>query len=177
MLHLNDIQNLGNGVFSFNYRNKKDETVTVKFSKETLCYINCDRDEIVICANKEQDIKDQYINDMSNRVDYLMLGHWLENYDEFGMKDSIIKMQAEWYDPTPDNEFNTIFGESWYINPANVRIIMSDKEATVTKSLAAENSFATDECGLVKFTGIFGWTVMKYIDAVTLKNYLTNNEK
>ena len=109
----------------------KDETVTVKFSKETFCYVNCDRDEILICANKDQNIKEQYIVDMSDRVDYLMLGHWLGHHEEVGMKDSIIKMQAEWYDPTPENEFNSIFGDTWYINVNNIKFVVCDNEAVV----------------------------------------------
>lgn len=73
MLTFKDIKDLGNGVYSFDYKAKDKTIKTVKFSKETLCYINTTRDKILICANYEQGIDDQYINDMENRCDYLIL--------------------------------------------------------------------------------------------------------
>ena len=114
------LKDLGNGVYSFDYKAKDKTIKTVKFSKETLCYINTTRDKILICANYEQGIHDQYINDMEDRYDYLILSIILCKEDKFGFNDIMLNMRAEEYDPLPDNEFNTIYGDNWYINRNNV---------------------------------------------------------
>lgn len=62
MLTPKDIKDLGNEVYSFDYKAKDKTVKTVKFSKETLCYINTTCDKILICANYEQGIHDQYIH-------------------------------------------------------------------------------------------------------------------
>ena len=60
MITLEDIKDLGNGVYSFDYKAKDKTVKTVKFSKETLCYINTlarciikdkqvDNKEVAIC--------------------------------------------------------------------------------------------------------------------------------
>lgn len=170
MLTLKDIKDLGNGVYSFDYKAKDGTTKTVKFSKETLCYINTTCDEILIRANYEQGIDDQYINDMEDRCDYLILSIFLRKEDKFGFNDIMLNMRAEEYDPLPDNEFNTIYGDSWYINRNNVVFVMHDK-AVIAKS---PGNFVSENIGIIKFKGIYGLRVVKEIDAKWLEEMLTN---
>ena len=170
MIVLKDIKDLGNGVYSFDYKAKDGTTKTVKFSKETLCYINTTRDEILICANYEQGIDDQYINDMEDRCDYLILGIVLCKEDKFGFNNIMLNMRAEEYDPLPDNEFNTIYGDTWYINRNNVVFVMHDK-AAIAKS---QGNFVSENIGIIKFKGIYGLKVVKEIEAKLLKEMLTN---
>lgn len=171
MLTLKDIKNLGNGVYSFDYKAKDGTTKTVKFSKETLCYINTTRDEILIRANYEQGIDDQYIDDMEDRCDYLILGIVLCKEDKFGFNDIMLNMHAEQYDPLPDNEFNTIYGDTWYINRNNVVFVMHDK-AVIAKS---SGNFVNENIGIIKFKGNYGLRVVKEIDAKWLEEILTNS--
>ena len=171
MIALKDIKDLGNGVYSFDYKAKDGTTKTVKFSKETLCYINTTCDEILICANYEQGIDDQYINDMEDRCDYLILSIFLRKEDKFGFNDIMLNMHAEDYDPLPDNEFNTIYGDSWYINRNNVVFVMHDK-AVIAKS---PGNFVSENIGIIKFKGIYGLEVVKEIDAKLLEEMLTNS--
>ena len=170
MIALKDIKDLGNGVYSFDYKAKDGTTKTVKFSKETLCYINTTRDEILIRANYEQEIDDQYIDDMEDRCDYLILSIFLKKEDKFGLKDIMLHMCAEEYDPLPDNEFNTIYGDSWYINRNNVVFVMHDK-AVIAKS---PGNFVNENIGIIKFKGIYGLRVVKEIDAKWLEEILIN---
>ena len=170
MIVLKDIKDLGNGVYSFDYKAKDGTIKTVKFSKETLCYINTTCDEILICANYEQGIDDQYINDMEDRCDYLIFSIFLRKEDKFGFNNIMLNMHAEDYDPLPDNEFNTIYGDNWYINRNNVVFVMHDK-AVITKS---PGNFVSENIGIIKFKGIYGLRVVKEIEAKWLKEMLTN---
>lgn len=170
MIVLKDIKDLGNGVYSFDYKAKDGTIKTVKFSKETLCYINTTCDEILICANYEQGIDDQYINDMEDRCDYLIFSIFLRKEDKFGFNDIMLNMRTEEYDPLPDNEFNTIYGDSWYINRNNVVFVMHDK-AVIAKS---PGNFLNENIGIIKFKGIYGLRVVKEIDAKCLEEMLTN---
>ena len=170
MIVLKDIKDLGNGVYSFDYKAKDGIIKTVKFSKETLCYINTTCDEILIRANYEQGIDDQYINDMEDRCDYLILSIFLRKEDKFGFNDIMLNMHAEDYDPLPDNEFNTIYGDTWYINRNNVVFVMHDK-AVIAKS---PGNFVSENIGIIKFKGIYGLRVVKEIDAKWLEEMLTN---
>ena len=170
MITLKDIKDLGNGVYSFDYKAKDKTVKTVKFSKETLCYINTTRDEILISANYEQEIEDQYINDMEDRCDYLILSIILRKEDKFGFNDIMLNMHAEEYDPLPDNEFHTIYGDNWYINRNNVLCVMHDK-AVIAKS---QGKFVSENIGIIKFKGIYGLKVVKEIEAKWLKEILIN---
>ena len=171
MITLEDIKDLGNGVYSFDYEAKDKTVKTVKFSKETLCYINTTRDKILICANYEQGIHDQYINDMEDRCDYLILSVILCKEDKFGFNDIMLNIRAEQYDLLPDYEFNTIYGDSWYINRNNVVFVIHDK-AVIAKS---SGNFLNENIGIIKFKGIYGLRVVKEIDAKWLKEMLTNS--
>ena len=107
------IKSLGNGVYSFDYKAKDGTTKTVKFSKETFCYINTTRDEILICANYDQGIDDQFINDMEDRCDYVFLGVLLQKEKMFGLNDTMLKLDGHlYYD-----------GDTWYINKNNVTLV------------------------------------------------------
>lgn len=170
MITLKDIKDLGNGVYSFDYKAKDKTVKTVKFSKETLCYINTTRDEILISANYEQEIDDQYINDMEDRCDYLILSIILCKEDKFGFNDIMLNMHAEEYDPLPDNEFHTIYGDSWYINRNNVLFVMHDK-AVIAES---PGNFVSENIGIIKFKGIYGLKVVKEIEAKWLEEILIN---
>lgn len=171
MLTLKDIKDLGNGVYSFDYKAKDKTVKTVKFSKETLCYINTTCDKILICANYEQGIHDQYINDMEDRCDYLILSIFLRKEDKFGLKDIMLNMHAEQYDPLSNDEFNTIYGDTWYINRNNVVFVMHDK-AVIAKS---PGNFVSENFGIIKFKGIYGLEVVKEIDAKWLEEMLINS--
>lgn len=171
MLTFKDIKDLGNGVYSFDYKAKDKTIKTVKFSKETLCYINTTRDKILICANYEQGIDDQYINDMEDRCDYLILSVILCKEDKFGFNDIMLNIRAEQYDLLPDYEFNTIYGDSWYINRNNVLFVMHDK-AVIAKS---PGNFFSENIGIIKFKGIYELEVVKEIDAKLLEEMLTNS--
>ena len=170
MIALKDIKDLGNGVYSFDYKAKDGTTKTVKFSKETLCYINTTRDEILIRANYEQEIDDQYIDDMEDRCDYLILSVILCKEDKFGFNDIMLNIRAEQYNLLPDYEFNTIYGDSWYINRNNVVFVMHDK-AVIAKS---PGNFVNENIGIIKFKGIYGLRVVKEIDAKWLEEILIN---
>lgn len=171
MITLKDIKDLGNGVYSFDYKAKDKTVKTVKFSKETLCYINTTRDKILICANYEQGIYDQYINDMEDRCDYLILSVILCKEDKFGFNDIMLNMRAEDYYLSSDNDFNTIYGDNWYINRNNVSFVMHDK-AVIAKS---PGNFVSENIGIIKFKGIYGLEVVKEIDAKLLEEMLTNS--
>ena len=171
MITFEDIKDLGNGVYSFDYKAKDKTIKTVKFSKETLCYINTTCDKILICANYEQGIDDQYINDMEDRCSYLFLSVLLCKEDKFGLKDIMLNMRVEDYKQSPDNEFNTIYGDSWYINRNNVLFVMHDK-AVIAKS---PGNFISENIGIIKFKGIYGLEVVKEIDAKWLEEMLTNS--
>ena len=171
MLTLEDIKDLGNGVYSFDYEAKDKTVKTVKFSKETLCYITTTRDKILICANYEQGIHDQYINDIEDRCDYLILSVILCKEDKFAFNDIMLNIRAEQYHLLPDYEFNTIYGDSWYINRNNVLFVTHDK-AVIAKS---PGNFVSENIGIIKFKGIYGLEVVKEIDAKWLEEILTNS--
>ena len=171
MITLKDIKDLGNGVYSFDYEAKDKTVKTVKFSKETLCYINTTRDKILICANYEQGIYDQYINDMEDRCDYLIFSIILCKEDKFGFSNIMLNMHAEDYYLSSDNDFNTIYGDNWYINRNNVSFVMHDK-AVIAKS---PGNFVSENIGVIKFKGIYGLEVVKEIDAKLLEEMLTNS--
>lgn len=171
MISFKDIKDLGNGVYSFDYEAKDGTIKTVKFSKETLCYINTTRDEILICANDEQGIDDQFVNDMEDRCDYLILGILLRKEEKFGLNDTMLKMTAEEYETLPNYELRTIYGNNWYINRNNVSFVMNDK-AIVAKS---PGDFVSENVGLIKFKGIYGLQAVKEIDAKLLKEILANS--
>ena len=171
MINFKDIKDLGNGVYSFDYEAKDGTTKTVKFSKETFCYINTTRDEILICANDEQGIDDQFVNDMEDRCDYLILGILLCKEEKFGLNDIMLKMTAEEYETLPNYELRTIYGDNWYINRNNILFVMHDK-AIVVKS---PGDFVSENVGLIKFKGIYGLQAVKEIDAKLLKEILANS--
>lgn len=158
MITSESIKSLGNGVYSFDYKAKDGTTKTVKFSKETFCYINTTRDEILICANYDQGIDDQFVNDMEDRCDYVFLGVLLKKEKRFGLKDIMLKLDGYWY----------YDGDAWYINKNNVTLVMSDN-ALFAKS---PGEFVSDTVGLIKFTGIYGWQAVKEADAKLLKEIL-----
>ena len=169
MIRLKDIKDLGNGVYSFDYVAKDGTIKTVKFSKETLCYINTTRDEILISANYEQEIDDQYINDMEDRCDYLILSIFIRKEDKFGLKDIMFDMSSKEYEPL-DDEFRIISGDNWYINRNNVLCVMHDK-AVIAKS---PGNFVSKNIGIIKFKGIYGLKVVKEIEAKWLEEILIN---
>lgn len=171
MITLEDIKDLGNGVYSFDYEAKDKTVKTVKFSKETLCYINTTSDKILICANYEQGIDDQYIKDMGDRCDYLILSIILCKEDKFGFSNIMLNVRAEDYYLSSDNDFNTIYGDNWYINRNNVSFVMHDK-AVISKS---PGNFISGNMGIIKFKGIYGLEVVKEIDAKLLEEMLTNS--
>lgn len=158
MITSESIKSLGNGVYSFDYKAKDGTTKTVKFSKETFCYINTTRDEILICANYDQGIDDQFVNDMEDRCDYVFLGVLLQKEKMFGLNDTMLKLDGHWY----------YDGDTWYINRNNVTLVMNDN-AIFAKS---PGEFVSDNVGLIKFKGIYGWQEIKEADAKLLKEIL-----
>ena len=82
----------------------------------------------------------------------------------------MLNIRAEQYDLLADYEFNTIYGDSWYINRNNVVFVMHDK-AVIAKS---PGNFVNENIGIIKFKGIYGLRVVKEIEAKWLKEMLTN---
>ena len=80
-------------------------------------------------------------------------------------------MHAEDYYLSSDNDFNTIYGDNWYINRNNVSFVMHDK-AVIAKS---PGNFVSENIGVIKFKGIYGLEVVKEIDAKLLEEMLTNS--
>ena len=83
----------------------------------------------------------------------------------------MLNIRAEQYDLLPDYEFNTIYGDNWYINRNNVSFVMHDK-AVISKS---PGNFISGNIGIIKFKGIYGLEVVKEIDAKLLEEILTNS--
>ena len=83
----------------------------------------------------------------------------------------MLNVCAEDYYLSSDYEFNTIYGDSWYINRNNVLFVMHGK-AFIAKS---PDNFVSENIGIIKFKGIYGLEVVKEIDAKLLEEMLTNS--
>ena len=95
---------------------------------------------------------------MVDSFDYVFLGVLLVKEEKFGLSDIILKLYGHWY----------YDGDTWYINRNNVTLVMSDN-ALFAKS---PGEFVSDNVGLIKFKGIYGWQVVKEADAKLLKEIL-----
>lgn len=157
---------LGNGIYSFEYKTTKGETKTVKLSQKTLCYIDYDDDVIYICDDDANDIPMQCLYDFDDRCDLICLGVYCKN-----VFPNVKKLNAERWEPTPQNEYNTNFGKNWFVNIDCVKYVICGD----AKIRTSNNKFEDTKLGIVKFPGVCGTVLCKDIDVHEINYIITSN--